>query len=102
MNAEIMHLDLPEHTAAEEPRGGKRANLAMLNDVRVNLDIRLGTRDISVRELMALEMGSVVDLDRGLQEDVEVLLNGQVVARGQIVAVDDRFGVRITAVQPEA
>lgn len=102
MNAEIMHLDLPEHTAEEETRGGKRANLAMLNDVRVNLDIRLGTRDISVRELMALETGSIVDLDRALQDDVEVLLNGQVVARGQIVAVDERFGVRITAVQPEA
>jgi flagellar motor switch protein FliN/FliY len=102
MNAEIMHLDLPEHVAAPESRGARHANLAMLNDVRVHLDIRLGTRELSVRELMDLDAGSVLDLDRALQDDVEVLLNGQVVARGQIVAVDDRFGVRITAVQPEA
>lgn len=102
MNAEIMHLDLPDHSGDGEPRGGKRANLALLNDVRVSLDIRLGTREISVRDLMALEAGSLVELERALQDDVEILLNGQVVAHGQIVAVDDRFGVRVTAIRPEA
>lgn len=101
MNAEIMHLDLPDHQPSTEGPKGQRLNPALLNDLKVSLDIRLGTREIPVRELMSLQTGSLVELDRTLHEDVDVLLNGQVVARGQMVAVGDRFGVRITAIQAE-
>lgn len=102
MNAEIMHLDLPDHTAETVTGTGRRASTALLNDLRVTLDIRLGSLDLTVRELMAVETGALLELDRDLHDDIDVLLNGKVIARGQIVAVDDRFGIRITAIQHEA
>lgn len=102
MNAEIMHLDLPEHTGEPVAVAGRRASTALLNDLQVTLDIRLGSMDLTVRELMAVETGALLELNRDVHEDIDVLLNGKVIARGQIVAVDERFGIRITAIQHDA
>lgn len=81
--------------------GGK---LALLDSVQVNLSVVVGTARSTVGELLGLQESSLLKIDRKADYPVDVMLNGSVVARGQLVVVDDNFGVRITevaqAVQP--
>ncbi|MFK3647520.1 flagellar motor switch protein FliN [Lysobacter enzymogenes] len=95
---DIMQIDLPEHTAAAPAAGdkpGQRIPLDMLGEIAVKVEIQLGTARLTVKELMALQAGSMLTLDQHLSQDVDVLLNERVVARGEVVAVGDHFGVRI-------
>jgi flagellar motor switch protein FliN/FliY len=98
MNAEVMHLDLPEHRADHTAQDTATPSLALLGDIAVTLEIRLGTKELSVKELLALRGGSVLELSKHVQQDIDVLLNGKTIARGQIVAVGDQFGVRISEI----
>ena len=68
----------------------------LFGDVRVELEARLGKTELSVDALMALKAGSVVTLETGLADMVDLYVNNACVARGEIVAVGDQFGVRIT------
>ncbi|QQP94336.1 flagellar motor switch protein FliN [Lysobacter enzymogenes] len=95
---DIMQIDLPEHAAAAPVAGdkpGQRIPLDMLGEIAVKVEIQLGTARLTVKELMALQAGSMLTLDQHLSQDVDVLLNERVVARGEVVAVGDHFGVRI-------
>lgn len=67
-----------------------------LRNVRVRLTVSLGTAELTVGELLGAKAQQVLRLDRGIEQPVDVLLEGHVVARGVLVAVDDQFGVRIT------
>jgi flagellar motor switch protein FliN/FliY len=64
--------------------------------VKVRLRVSVGQATLSIGELLALKEGGVLKLDAALDLPVEILLDDKVVARGQLVAVDDNFGVRIT------
>ena len=70
----------------------------LFGDVRIELEARLGKTELSVDALMALKTGSVVTLQTGLADTVDLYVNNACVARGEIVAVGDQFGVRITHV----
>ncbi|MGH7736686.1 MAG: flagellar motor switch protein FliN [Candidatus Tyrphobacter sp.] len=76
----------------------ERASLDHLRSVPLELVALLGSRRMTLRELLALGEGSVVKLDRAAGEPIDLLVGAEVVARGEIVAIDDRFGVRITSV----
>ena len=80
--------------AAAEP--AVSLDTTVLNEVPVTLQARLGQATLSVAELLGLVEGSVVPLDRSLNDVIELRLNNAVIAKGEIVAVGDRFGVRIT------
>lgn len=69
-----------------------------LRNVRVRITVRLGGTELTIGELLAVKAQQVLRLDQGIDDAVEVVLEGQVVARGTLVAVDDSFGVRITEV----
>jgi flagellar motor switch protein FliN/FliY len=84
---------------AETPRPGAISN-DVLRGVRVNLDVHLGDVSIAVEDMMALKTGSVVTLQTGLSDHVELYLNDTLVARGEIVAVGDKYGVRIAEIAP--
>jgi len=71
------------------------ADSSLLRDVEVTLQARLGQIVMPISELMALRAESVLRLDTRLNEPVDVFLNDTLVARGEIVAVDDMFGIRI-------
>jgi flagellar motor switch protein FliN/FliY len=66
-----------------------------LHSVRANLRVCAGEVELSVRDLLAVQEGQVLVLDRTVDEPVDLLLEGKVVARGQLVAVDGRFALRI-------
>lgn len=77
-------------------------NLRLLDSVPVHLQVVLGQARSTVGELMSLQASSLLKIDRKADYPVDVMLNGSVVARGQLVVVDDNFGVRITEVAPAA
>lgn len=71
---------------------------SLLRDVPVTLEARLGEVAMPISELLDLHAGAVLNLETRLSDPVELYLNGAIVARGEIVAVDDRFGVRIVEI----
>ena len=85
----------------QEP-GPARIDGDLLKGVRVALEARLGEAGMTVEEMMTLKAGAVVTLETGLADHVDLYLNGTLVARGEIVAVGDKFGVRIAELAPKA
>ena len=73
-------------------------NLDMVLDVELNVTLRFGQRVLSLREVLELTSGSVFELDRQVEEPVELLLDGKVIARGEAVVIDGNYGLRITEV----
>ncbi|MEL7537850.1 MAG: flagellar motor switch protein FliN [Pseudomonadota bacterium] len=80
------------------PPRGADINLDVVMDVPVNVALRVGQASISIRDLIALVEGSVIELDREATDPMDVLVNDTLVAHGEIVVVDDKFGVRLTDV----
>ena len=76
------------------------ARAALIDNVDVNIETFLGAATMTVSELNALNSGAVVTLDASLSDLVDLRVNGVSVARGEIVAVGDKFGVRITSIAP--
>jgi flagellar motor switch protein FliN/FliY len=72
-----------------------KENMELIKNVKVKLDVVVGNAELTVGDLFALGGGSVVKLDRNLSDPVDVILDGKVVARGMLVAVDDNFGIKI-------
>jgi flagellar motor switch protein FliN len=91
-----MNIQVPPDELQGEPLAPLGA--AIFKDIQVELDAKLGRTVLSVEALTNLRAGSVVTLDLGLNDLVELRLNGSIVARGEIVAVDDHFGVRIVEI----
>ena len=73
-------------------------NLDVVLNVDVNLSLEVGRTNISVRNLLQLNQGSVVELDRLAGEPLDVLINGTLIARGEVVVVNDKYGIRLTDV----
>ncbi|WKB51663.1 FliM/FliN family flagellar motor switch protein [Eleftheria terrae] len=73
-----------------------QAGLPFLQSVKVKVTVRLGEAETSVGELLGMKFGEVLALDRAVDQPVDVLVDGHVVARGTLVAVGDQFGVRLT------
>ena len=74
------------------------ANLDVILDIPVTLSMEIGRTRVSIQDLLQLAKGSVVELDRMAGEPLDVLVNGTLVARGEVVVVNDKFGVRLNDV----
>jgi flagellar motor switch protein FliN/FliY len=83
---------------AVEGAAPEQANLDLVMDVELNVTLRFGQRQLTLREVLDLTSGSVVELDRQVEEPVELLLNGMVIARGEAVVIDGNYGLRVTEV----
>jgi flagellar motor switch protein FliN/FliY len=73
-------------------------NMDVLLDVPVTLSMELGRTQINIRNLLQLTQGSVVELDRYAGEPLDILVNGTLIAHGEVVVINDKFGIRITDV----
>lgn len=71
-------------------------NLDLLMDIPLNLSVVLGTSRKSVREILSFNTGSVIELEKLTDEPLDILLNGKLIAQGEVVVINDNFGVRIT------
>lgn len=76
----------------------KSTNLNLVLDVPVNLTIELGSCQLPMKEVLQLNIGSVVQLDKPADAPVELSVNGKLIAHGEVVVIEDRFGVKITEV----
>jgi flagellar motor switch protein FliN/FliY len=77
-------------------QSGVSNNLDMILDIPVNLTVELGRTKIAIRSLLQLAQGSVVELDGLAGEPMDVLVNGCLIAQGEVVVVNDKFGIRLT------
>ncbi len=72
------------------------ANLDMLLDVGLNITVELGRTRLKFRDVLNLSAGSIVELDKLTSEPVDILVNGALLASGEVVVIDDQFAIRIT------
>jgi flagellar motor switch protein FliN len=86
-----------EHSSIS-PAGRDGANISLLENVELEVTLRFGQRQLSLREIGELRAGSVVELDKQVQDPAELLLGERVVARGEVVIVDGNYGLRVTEV----
>lgn len=77
---------------------GEDVNLDVILDIPVTLSMEIGRTKIPIRNLLQLNQGSVVELDRLAGEPMDVLVNGTLVAHGEVVVVNEKFGIRLTDV----
>jgi flagellar motor switch protein FliN/FliY len=73
-------------------------NLKLVMDVELNVSVLFGQRQLPLRDVLALSSGSVIELDRMVDEPVELLLDGKLIARGEAVIVDGNYGLRVTEI----
>ena len=88
------HAELPDLTAGAGP--GPAGDLSLLGDVEMTVTVELGRIRMPLRELLQLQEGSVVELERLAGAPVDVMANGTSIARGDVVVVGDELGVRIS------
>lgn len=76
----------------------KISNLDLLKDVPIQVSVELGRTKILIKDLLALSSGSIIELDKLAGEPVDILVNGKLIAKGEVVVIDENFGVRITEI----
>ena len=77
---------------------GAEPNLDLIKDIQVALTVELGRTDMLIEEILELTTGKVVELNKLAGEPLDILINGQLLARGEVVVVDENFGVRVTSI----
>ncbi len=93
----------PSKTPKEDPSAQiddllRQGNVGLLMDVELGVMLQFGCRQTTLREVLELATGAVLELDREIQEPVDLLLNGRVIARGEVVVMDGNYGLRVTEV----
>jgi flagellar motor switch protein FliN/FliY len=94
-----------QQLAAAPPANGAHADegpgdLSLVLDVPVELAVEIGRARMTIREMLAIAPGSIIALNRIAGEPVDLLVNGKRIARGEVVAIDEEFGLRVTEVIP--
>ncbi len=97
-NAAISRAQFGELGPPAAGAGGQEMNLNLILDVSVTLALEVGRARMPVRDLLQLAPGAVVELDRFAGEPLDVLVNGVRIARGEVVVVNEKFGIRLTDV----
>jgi len=92
--AELDELSDDRH----EMSGDEKRKLDTILDIPVTISMEVGRSKINIRNLLQLNQGSVVELDRVAGEPLDVLVNGTLIAHGEVVVVNDKFGIRLTDV----
>jgi flagellar motor switch protein FliN len=95
-DADIQELN-PE-VAEELFQRADALNLQAVYDIPVEITVVLGSAKMSVSELLKIKSGTIVELDRSVGEPIDILVNGRMVARGEIVIVEDHLGITLTEI----
>jgi flagellar motor switch protein FliN/FliY len=83
--------------AGESPAGSDLHDITFLGDVEVTVSVELGRTSMPVREVLKLRRGSVIELNKLSGQPVEVLVNNTLMARGEVILINGRFGIRLNA-----
>lgn len=95
-STEAQSVEAPEVQADQTVGGLREANLDAILDVPVTLTLEIGATQLPIKELLSLGQGSVIELERMVGEPHDVLVNGTLIAQGEVVVVNDQFGIRFT------
>lgn len=96
---EVLAAPLDELKDSSTPiSDDERRKLDTIMDIPVTISMEVGRSQISIRNLLQLNQGSVVELDRIAGESLDVMVNGTLIAHGEVVVVNDKFGIRLTDV----
>lgn len=87
-----------EESQQSKGKGGQSPELDVILDIPVRISMEVGSTSITIRNLLQLNQGSVIELDRLAGEALDVLVNGTLIAHGEVVVVNDKFGIRMTDV----
>lgn len=79
---------------------GDGQNIELILDISVPVSVELGNTQMQIQEVLALAPGSVIELDKLASEPVDLLVHGKLLAQGEVVVVDENFGIRITTIVP--
>jgi len=96
--ADAEPVELEELSEEAPITGEEKRKLDAILDIPVTISMEVGRSHISIRNLLQLNQGSVVELDRVAGEALDVLVNGTLIAHGEVVVVNDKFGIRLTDV----
>ena len=102
MSDPVDYVPFETTTTAPAAAAGDSPELERLYDVPVELAVEIGRTHMTIRETLALGPGSIVSLNKLAGEPVDLLVNGKPIARGEVVVIDEEFGVRITDVASHA
>lgn len=94
----VQTAELEELSEDDEVSEDDRRKLDAILDIPVTISMEVGRSQISIRNLLQLNQGSVVELERVAGEPLDVLVNGTLIAHGEVVVVNDKFGIRLTDV----
>ena len=92
---DVSDVEFPE---LQEEKTQHKIEEDMLHNIPVNLSVELGRTKISLKEVMELNEGSIIELERLVGEPLDLVVNGQIIAQGEVVAIDNNYGLRITNV----
>ena len=94
--AEVQAVEFAEQ--AQQATGKAGGNIDRILDIRVPVTVRLGQTEMAIDAVLGIANGSVIELDRLASDPVDILVRGKLIARGEVVVVDENFGVRITSI----
>ncbi|MGQ8366401.1 flagellar motor switch protein FliN [Glaciecola sp. 1036] len=94
---EVQAAELDE-LSEDAVKSSEDQKLETILDIPVTISMEVGRTNISIRNLLQLNQGSVVELDRVAGEPLDVLVNGTLIAHGEVVVINDKFGIRLTDV----
>lgn len=83
---------------SQNPFGEFNKNLDLVMDVKLTLTVELGRTEVPIKKVLELTRGSVIELDKIAGEPVELYANGKLIAKGEVVVIEDNFGLRITSI----
>ncbi len=96
--AQAVELDEFDAPGASAGGGAGQPDLDVILDIPVSISMEVGRTSITIRNLLQLNQGSVIELDRLAGEPLDVLVNGTLIAHGEVVVVNEKFGIRMTDV----
>ena len=94
-NVTVSNLDFPE---LDEQHSNTYLQQGLFSNIPVEVSVELGRSTISLKEIYNLSEGAIVELDRLVGEPLNLVVNGQVIAQGEVVAIDNNFGIRIKTI----
>ncbi|MEN8261157.1 MAG: flagellar motor switch protein FliN [Pseudomonadota bacterium] len=97
-DAQAVFRNIDSNGSTGRPKRQDELNLDVILDVPVTVAMEIGRTKISIRNLLQMNEGSVIELDRLAGEPMDLLVNGTLIAQGEVVVVNDKFGIRLTDV----
>ncbi|MBV5300267.1 MAG: flagellar motor switch protein FliN [Methylococcales bacterium] len=94
----VSFKEFEDQDNSQSIESNEEVNLDVILDVPVVISMEIGRTQISIRNLLQLNQGSVVELERFVGEGLDVLVNGMLIAHGEVVVINDKFGIRLTDV----